>query len=972
MFSDRWWKKRVHSSIQHASVKRSPEVDEGAFFRTVVFVLLLILSSSLMAGSDYTESVLFDIPRQRADLSLIQFAEQADLTLIFPINEVEGKITNQLVGQYSIEEAIKNLLLGTGLDGAMGDEGQLSIASSQKPGGVKKIMKKQRKLSLLSKVALFVFGAVNALGVSAQEDADDEKGSVLEELIVTGTSAKGRTALETSYGIAILNEEAISKHAAIGTADLVDAIPSIYGEGYGGETNTGINARGIRENWNTYISLQEDGLPLLYTPFFSEQEIRPDATYDRIEAVLGGPSGIFTAQGSSATINFISREAPEEQEGDIAFSVTDYGTFRTDFFVGGPLTDKWSATAGGFYRKGEGVRDNGYDGDEGGQFRASLRRTLGDADQGSATLRIKLINDNTIFYTPQPVDFSSGTPKAIPGLDPRKESIIGPDVLILNNKTPDGVVPIELRPGEGENTTQISLKLEWEFDNGFRISNHSRYAEITNDTHDIRGGGSNSIFRASEFKTANDAAVLAYFPTAVDTRFVRVSDGRVLSAAEQATWNGNGLMTRQNVLRYVKEHTNFINDFQLNYSDDRLAATAGFQFWDMESWTHYTQADFLTDVRGQASRFDLEAFDATGATVGHLTDGGVLTHGGFDNQGTWDVESRNLYFNVEYQVMDDLRLDAGVRYENVTFDVTGHDVGFGVPLPAALNDPLVMADDVASIVGNGDVYTGSTNPEEVTWTVGGSYTIMDDLAVYARYTSAHDFGTNGLDFAYFNIPGFGVPGGSNLLAAEEATRLKFGEVGLRYASPKLSFFATAFSTENIDVSRLIRDVNTGVLSQTVVDVEAYGVEFQGTWRPMEMFSLDMSGVVQNSEVKDPTPGSTADGLKQNRLPEVQLRGALNYFFEKGSAYLSMTHWGRRPANFDNTIWLPADTSLDAGLYYDVNDWITVSLQGKNLTDETLPQTGALNDNAGDTLTPEFLYAGHMPGRRFNFTVKFSY
>jgi iron complex outermembrane recepter protein len=916
------------------------------------------------------ESVFeLNVPVSEAADALDFLSKKTGHSLFYPANEPEGVTTNALDGSYTLPEALDVLLKGTHLNAVVTNKGVIVISKAPDTKQINEgsNVKKERKLSLLSKVAIFLFGAINVQGVTAQ---DDEEGvaPIIDEIIVTGTSSKGRTALDSSYGLSILDEEELSKEVAIGTADLLDAVPSLFGEGYGGETNTGINARGIRENFNTYISLQEDGLPVLYTPFFSEYEIRYDSSYGRVETVLGGPSGIFTAQGASATVNFISREAGEEQEGDITFSVTDYGTFRTDFFAGGPINDRWSATAGGFYRKGEGVRDIGYDGDEGGQFRGSLKRMLGDRDQGAATFSVKVIDDNTVFYTPQIVDFSSGKPKPVAGLDPRSETLNGPDLLVLNNKTVDGVRPIDLRNGQGSNTTQYSLKLEWEFDNGFRIKNHSRIADITTDSHDLRGGGSGTIFRGSAFKAANDAAILAYFPTAVDTRFVRVSDGMVITSPD--TWNGNGLFTSQNLLSYRKEHENFINDLQLSYSDDRFAATVGFQYWDMESSTHYIQGAFLTDVRGQASRIDLEAFDATGAAVGHLTDNGILAHSNINNKGTWDLESRNVYANVEYQVMDNLRLDAGVRYENVTFDVSGEDVGFGVALPAALNDPLVMADDVAAIVPNGDVITGRSNPDDVTWTVGGSYTINDNFAVYGRYTSAHDFGFNGLDFAYFSIPGFGTPKGSNMNVSDAATRLKFAEIGARYQSKNLSFFATGFITQNLDVSQRIR-LPSGALSETKIDTEALGVEFQGTWRPADMFSIDVSGVVQNAEVKDDA-GGPQDGLKINRLPETQLRGRLNYHFNKGSAYLSMTHYGNRFANNENSIELPADTVLDGGVYYEVNDWITLSLQGKNLTDELIPQTGALDNNAGDLLNPEFLYAGHLPGRRFTMAVKFSY
>ena len=818
----------------------------------------------------------------------------------------------------------------------------------------------KRNLITIAICSTFISGNLAAAEIEEEQKTEE----AMEKIIITG-SARGHTALETSYGVSVVDADDVEKLASIGTADLLDAIPGLYGEGYGGETNTGLNARGIRENFNTYISLQEDGLPILYTPFFSEYEIRFDSSYSKVETVLGGPSGVFTAQGASATINFISR-MPDEKEADVAFSITDYGTFRTDFFAGGPINDKWTATIGGYYRIGEGVREAGYNGDDGGQVRVNIRRWIGDNDQGAATLSVKVIDDNTIFYTPQIVDFSSGKPKPISGFDPRTDVLNGPDTAQIINKTTTGNVPMNLKDGQGSNTTQVSFKLEWNFDNGFSFLNNSRIADITTSSFDLRGGGSSSIFTASDFITNNSATLLNAFPTATSTRLVAINDGEIITNPD--SWNTNGLLTRQNLVSYRKEHSNFINNMRLSYTNyEDLDVVVGFQYWNMESTSHYIQTDLLLDVKNQANLIDLEAVDANGDVVGHLTDHGVLTHSSLDNSGSWDLESKNLYVNVEYNLTDDLRVDAGFRYEDVIFNVSGQDVTFGGDIPGGAGNN-VLADDKAAVVPNGHIYHGQSNPSDSTWTVGANYTLTEDMAIYARYTDAHDFGFNGLDFAYFGIPAFGTPAGSNLNVADSATNLKFSEVGFRIQTEGFSFFGTAFLTQNIDVSQRIK-LPDGSLSEEIIDTEAVGFEFQGNYQISDAFSFDFNGVVQNAEVKADGP---QDGLKLNRLPEIQLRTTLNYAFENGSANVSAVHYGERFANNANTLVLPSVTTFDAGIYYNFSETISVSLIGKNLSDEFVPQTGTLDNNSGDNLHPQYSYAGHMPGRRFTAGVKFSF
>lgn len=77
----------------------------------VLIVLITIISFQALAQNKYQ----FDIPSQAADKSLILFAQQANTTLLFPIELAEQEVTNELKGYYSVELALVKLLEGTGL-----------------------------------------------------------------------------------------------------------------------------------------------------------------------------------------------------------------------------------------------------------------------------------------------------------------------------------------------------------------------------------------------------------------------------------------------------------------------------------------------------------------------------------------------------------------------------------------------------------------------------------------------------------------------------------------------------------------------------------------------------------------------------------------------------------------------------------------------------------------------------------------
>ena len=799
--------------------------------------------------------------------------------------------------------------------------------------------------------------------------------SLLEEVIVTGTRPEGRTALETSYGVAVIDADTMRQEAPLGINDLLDAVPGLWAESWGGEANNSLSARGTRPGFNTFISLQEDGLPIAYSPFLSEFEIRQDLTYERIETVLGGPSGVFTAQGAAATVNFISRK-PHQQEGEVRLMLTDYGNTRLDAFYGGPLAglEAWRFAVGGYFRSGNGIRQVDYRADHGGQLRLLLSRDI-DSGRGDLTLSLKRINDNTAFYTWAPVRFAGGRPALIPGFDPRRDALNGPDNRFMDLKTPSGEVRrIDLQDGVKIRSDQYSLYFDYQFNSGWRVENRARIMRSFSDNVDLRGGGGGSsrFTRAADFMRRQLPVLQAAFPTVRSTQLVRLQDGAVI--ADPAGLNGNGLLVTQDLISYQRDIDNFFNNFKLTWANEAFSIATGVQYFDARQEIDYYFGQFLLDVRPQARRYDLLGLDARGQVAGRLAgDSGVLTHFNLDNGGTLEHRSINPYLNVEYQLTENLRLDAGLRYEDATFRASGEDVRSGVPIAGALNDPQVLADNSAAVFRNGDVYTGRSRVDDLTWTLGANYTLNERLAVYARYADAHDFGFTALDFAYFNVPGFGAAAGSNLGLTDKAAKLEFVEAGIRLRGAWLDVFATGFFTRNKALAVRTQEVS-GVLREIRVDNEVLGLEFQGVLRPTEWLSVEFSGVLQDSKIADNDPSAASqDGNRLDRLPNEQIRIAPKWHFGRGYAYLSAQYYGDRFGDLDNTVTLPAYTQIDMGVFYDLTGRISLSLQGNNLNDVK----AFLTCNGDAACEPVFSraegaygFSGMMPGR--NFVASLSY
>ena len=132
----------------------------------------------------------------------------------------------------------------------------------------------------------------------------------------------------------------------------------------------------------------------------------------------GGPGVIFSNGQLGATANFILRQGTADPHGDIGITTgTDHG-YRVDGFYGGPLTQDWFVSIGGFYRNSDGVRDSQFPADDGGQLTGTLTHKW---DQGKIMFFARVLDDKNLFVTDIPVSVSgsgkSQSVSAFPGFN---------------------------------------------------------------------------------------------------------------------------------------------------------------------------------------------------------------------------------------------------------------------------------------------------------------------------------------------------------------------------------------------------------------------------------------------------------------------------------------------------------------------------------------------------------------------------
>ena len=777
----------------------------------------------------------------------------------------------------------------------------------------------------------FLFTASPVLAQSATS-ADSAQ---LDEIIVTGRAgASERRRVEASYAVTTLNDTALRLQAPISTAEVFKAIPGFWVEASGGEASNNVRTRGIPTDGYSSVTIQEDGLTIQHDGGLgwlnADQSFRLDETIGRVEAVRGGPASIFASNSPGGTVNFITRQAGDTAEGLVKATVGDYGMYRGDFWYGAPLGDGWGLTIGGFYRSDEGVRSPGFTQNQGGQIRVGLSREF---ERGRLEVNVKQIDDNVGFLLPVPLTFDgSGDQAAVPGFDANYGTLAGPDNRLVSFRNVSRPFDFDLGRGTDVNLTAITAKLDLEIANGWRLQNTARFR-----TSDIVRNG---LFPTGSIETAQArlnslrAQGLAAYPGATNLEYRYATTG---APFDPATANGNGLVVSGNLLSVSVPLDEFTNDLRLVKTLDLGNQTHDLAFGVYVSDYSYDYDRYMAtanlEVRDQARRLDIVAVNAAGGILGRVTENGFLRYGSLFDNATIDARVMAFYASDEWQVTPQLRIDAGIRHEQINFSgsVEGKQtVDLGVA--------GILADNQV-ITGTGAFTPIDRDYDGTSWTLGANYQLADRMGLFGRYTET------------VRLPAPSEFQGSPADALRTDIRdtpVKMLEAGLKWQSELFDVYATAFQTkfENIRFSDNVFNSATNSFTTRVAygDTNTIGLELEGIIRPVEW--ADLSGALswQNPEYDTfrftenvggvPTVRDFG-GNQLIRVPKVGARlvPGLNLLGNSVRIELPIEYYSERFADVANSQPLDAYTVVNLNMRWDVTDTVAFSVAGANLTNE---------------------------------------
>lgn len=294
----------------------------------LLFAALVLLTSGTLASDEEQDSeILFDIPQQRADTALTRFGEQANLTLVFPYDDVQGVTANRLVGWYRLRDGINRLLRGTGLRSVFSEETVLKIAKDGTSKNKGERMNTQAKSGLGALLA-----AIFSVGADAQQTTDggDE---VLDEVQVTGSRIK-RVDLSSVGPATVLDATEIENLGVSSAEVLLQRLPA--SAGFAGNSNAAywvsggwgtaqVNLRGLGGN-RTLVLL--NGRRIVPGGSGANDSVDlnmiPLSIVSRMEVLKDGASAIYGADAVAGVVNFITKESFEGLQFDARYGVTNH------------------------------------------------------------------------------------------------------------------------------------------------------------------------------------------------------------------------------------------------------------------------------------------------------------------------------------------------------------------------------------------------------------------------------------------------------------------------------------------------------------------------------------------------------------------------------------------------------------------------------------------------------------------------
>ncbi|MEO0398990.1 MAG: TonB-dependent receptor [Pseudomonadota bacterium] len=554
-----------------------------------------------------------DIPASSLGDATDALVRQTGLQILFPHGLRTATVTRDVTGEFTVNEALCELLRDTGLAGGFTQSGVITIAraGNEPKNREGKVATVKTKASLLASVSAFLFGFGGANGAFAQTGADD---GATDEIIVVGRSFRdpsdsAATKLniplsETAGQVLVLTEDFTDALGNIGVLDTLEFLPGISNTSTGGN-GFFLIARGF--GLNSANGFRLNGAPLGSDVIFDQSAL------SRFEYVKGAQAASYGQISAAGFINLALKEAGDEAAGNLQVRVDNNSGVRGEITYGGPLNDAGTVRLlGSLARETNDTQyENNVDGFESNSAYANLAIDFTD----------NLTSKFYLYYDKRNGPLIDGPSAGVDLTDPANAQFI------VDYISPEAY----FNPYNGDNTESLFFQAytAYQFDNGHTLS------------------GSFSV--TDSFRENNWSLPSGFAPRF--SSLVNLTPGTA----------GFGLISPQDV--FFRDQTDVLTRYaEIRYSGDvQITDDAVFNF--IVSGEHYFNEAIGVDV---GSNFD--AVPATISAINPVYTGGdpfnVPTDTLRDVFQDSDQKINSISFLFSLDLYDRLRINGGIRHDD--------------------------------------------------------------------------------------------------------------------------------------------------------------------------------------------------------------------------------------------------------------------------------------------------------------------
>jgi outer membrane receptor protein involved in Fe transport len=818
-----------------------------------------------------------------------------------------------------------------------------------------------------------LFATTAALPLRAEDAAISEETGAAPapapspKAFTTGV-AKGRDLLDTAISASVLDDHDLAQLSVSSIAGIMQNIPGIRSETSDIDGFSAITIRGLplAAEGSKFLQLQEDGLPVLEFGDIQfagiDQFLRADLTLSQVQAIRGGSASTFASNSPGGLINFISKTG--ETAGGLmqVSSGVGHDLKRIDFAYGAPLGDGWRFHAGGFFRTGEGPRDIGFNGFEGGQIKANLTR---DFERGYIRLYGKYLDDRQPNYGTLPVTIrgTDADPEIgfLPGYDIREQGYLSPLTrsyaeVDRNNR------PTVLDAGNGLAARVAAIGLEAQFEiAGFTVTNRFRFSGIGGEYND------NVPFVAAPAPFfagfGGPGARLTY--AAGPQSGQPIIDARLLALSARIHADLESLDNATNDLRATRVW---------DVGKGKLTTTAGVYNSSQDIRMFWNFTSTLQDLAGGGRSAPVNLATAAGVP---LTDAGTLAYGFavglpftiYHNRYDVTYDILAPYGSVNYQI-GKLAIGASIRWDrgDVQGQVFSSNFGGGrvgvAPIDVNGNGQISVPERTVTILPLSQPAPVDYDYDYLSYSAGVNYRFTDSFSAFARYSrGGRASAENAIGTETLN-PVTGRPRDPGV----QVSIVKQAEAGVKFRKDSLSAFLTGFWAST-DERNFQINANAAGQAQVVPVNRTYsakGLEFEGEWREGP-FALVVGATWTDAAIDRDEIDPAFDGNTPRHIPDFA-------FFARPEVALDAVSFGAvingttsSYAQDTNQLRQPGYVLVSPFVQYRPAEGVTVALNAFNVFDElavvaiqapTIPPSGLANAQVmnGRTVTASLRYA----------------